>query len=94
MRISYAADLQIDSQFQLVTKTWLGATVKNNVSPRSYQTPNQFNPLLIDVNVGFALKPEIGLQWITKSGTNIGLAGNSNSTNINMFIQRYTKGNI
>jgi hypothetical protein len=82
IRQTSLTDAQIDNQIVWFQKTFAGATTQNKISPRSYFKPNQFQPLTVDVTIGFPVGIDAGLNVIVNNGENLRYA---------LFINYWTK---
>lgn len=82
IRQTSLTDAQIDNEITWFQRTFAGAETKNNISPRSFFKPNQFQPLTIDVTIGFPVGIDAGLRVIVNPGENLRYA---------LFINYWTK---
>lgn len=82
IRQTSLTDAQIDNEITWFQRTFAGAKTENNISPRSFFKPNQFQPLTVDVTIGFPVGLDAGLRVIVNNGENLRYA---------MFINYWTK---
>lgn len=82
IRQTSLTDAQIDQQINWFQKTFAGAVNQNNISPRSFFKPNQFQPLTVDVTGGFPVGIDAGLNVKVLAGENLRYA---------LFINYWTK---
>lgn len=59
---------QIDNKILWYRKTIGGGLVQNQVSPRAYFRPNQFQSLTIDIPVALSIQVDAGIQIPVKAG--------------------------
>lgn len=71
IRQTSLTDAQIDQQITWFQRTFAGAQTQNNISPRSFFKPNQFQPLTVDVTIGFPVGIDAGLNVIVNAGENL-----------------------
>lgn len=68
IRQTVTTDAQISNNITWFQKTMAGGIVQNNISPRAYFRPNQFQPLTIDITVEFTIGVDSGLKLSVLSG--------------------------
>lgn len=85
IRQTSVTDPQIDNQITWFQRNFAGARTQNNISPRSFFKPNQFQPLTVDVTIGFPVGIDAGLNVIVNNGENLRYA---------LFIDYWTRQSI
>lgn len=85
IRQTSLTDPQIDNQITWFQRTFAGARTQNNISPRSFFKPNQFQPLTVDVTIGFPVGIDAGLNVIVNNAENLRYA---------LFIDYWTRQSI
>lgn len=71
IRQTSLTDAQIDNQITWFQRTFAGAKTQNTISPRSFFKPNQFQPLTVDVTIGFPVGIDAGLNVIVNNAENL-----------------------
>lgn len=71
IRQTSLTDAQIDNEITWFQRTFAGSKTQNNISPRSFFKPNQFQPLTVDVTIGFPVGIDAGLQVLVNAGENL-----------------------
>lgn len=74
MRVNFRTDAQISNIIFWTQRTFAGLTSANPFAPRSYQTPTQFNPLLIDLPVQFTVGVDSGLKFLVNAAETLTLS--------------------
>lgn len=82
IRMTVTNDGQIENDIVHVTNTFLGATKRNPISPRSFFSPNQFQSKTIDITAGFYIDSEKGIETVVNA---------SETVIYNMYLRRYSK---
>lgn len=85
IRYTVSTDAQIDENITWFTRTYGGGRKSNDVSPRAYFKPNQFQNKTIDVLAPFSVDGESGISINVLAGESLRIA---------FFIQRYAKSNM
>lgn len=85
IRQTSLTDAQIDNQITWFQRTFAGARTQNNISPRSFFKPNQFQPLTVDVTAGFPVGIDAGINVIVNTAENLRYA---------LFIDYWTRQSI
>lgn len=62
MRQTVTTDGQIDKAITYFQKSFSGGQLLNNLNPRTYFLPNQFQGKVLDINVSFAIGQDSGLS--------------------------------
>jgi hypothetical protein len=62
MRQTVTTDGQIDKAITYFQKSFSGGKLENNINPRTYFLPNQFQGKVLDINVSFAIGQDSGLS--------------------------------
>lgn len=81
MRIKYTLADQINEDFTLTYRNFLGTRKNSSISPQQFFTPTQFQSLLVDVPTPFSITAERGMQ--------MRLLANSQMS-ITFFVDKYT----
>jgi hypothetical protein len=71
IRQTSLTDAQIDNEITWFQKTFAGGLSQNNISPRSFFKPNQFQPLTVDVTAGFPVGIDAGVRVIVNAAENL-----------------------
>lgn len=82
IRMNVTNDAQIENDIVHVTNTFLGATKRNPISPRSFFSPNQYQPKTVDITAGFYIDAEKGIETVVNAGETV---------TYNMYLRRYEK---
>jgi len=85
MRMSFTTAGQIDNKVTYFSKSWLGGVKENNISPRQFFKPDQFQTLIVDVPVNLPIDGETGVKIIIKP---------SETLRINFIVMLYEKTNF
>ena len=85
LRYTVSTDAQIDNTITHFVKTFGGGVKENQISPRAFFKPSQFQNKTIDIIAPFTIDGESGLSIPILAGENVRLA---------FFIQRWAKSNI
>lgn len=85
IRMTFKTDAQYDNQVTWFQRTFAGKITSNNIAPRSFFKPNQFQPLTVDVTIGFPVGIDSGLSVAVNNGENVRYA---------LFIDYWTRVNI
>jgi hypothetical protein len=85
LRYTVDTDLQIDNNITWFARTFGGKKTQNEISPRAYFKPNQFQNKTIDILAPFTVDGEKGLQIPVNAGENVRLA---------FFVQRWAKNTL
>jgi len=85
VRLTVATDAQINKALTWFQKTMAGGEKKNNISPRAYFRPNQFQDLTIDITTQFTVGIDSGLRMEVLNGQTVALA---------FFIEAWTNQSI
>lgn len=64
IRQTVTTDPQIDKPLTYFQKSFSGGQVQNNVNPRVYFNPNQFQGKIIDIGVSFAIGQDTGFSIV------------------------------
>lgn len=62
MRYTVTTDNQIDKSIIYFQKSFSGGKLENNINPRTYFLPNQYQPKVLDINVAFAIGQDTGFS--------------------------------
>lgn len=85
LRMTVTTSGQIDNKIKWFERTIAGGGKENQISPRSYFRPNQYQNLTIDIPINFDININSGLQIPVKAGETIVLA---------LFIDAWTNQNL
>lgn len=81
IRETVTTNTQIDRKITWFKKTIAGGSIQNQINPRAYFRPNQYQNLTIDIPIEFDIKIDTGLQIPVKAGETVTL---------NLFIEFWT----
>lgn len=81
MRINYTVATQIQQDFTLTYKNFLGTVRNSSISPQQFFTPTQFQSLLVDVPTPFSITSERGMQMTLLPASQV---------SITFFVDKYT----
>lgn len=84
-RYTVSTDAQIDNTITHFTKTFGGGIKENQISPRSFFKPNQYQNKTIDIYAAFVIDGESGLSIPVLAGEQLRLA---------FFVQRWVKASV
>lgn len=85
VRFTTSLDAQIDKDIVWFRKTMAGASELNQISPRAYFRPNQFQDLTLDITVEFTIGIDSGIKTQVLNGQRVVLA---------LFIEAWTDQTI
>lgn len=85
LRMSFTTAGQIDNKVTYFSKSWLGGVKENNISPRQFFKPDQFQTLIVDVPVNLPIDGEAGIKMVIKP---------SETVRINFIVMIYEKTNF
>lgn len=81
-RYTVTNNAQYNNTIKHKTRTWLGAEKKNDINPRTFFRPDQFQPTVIDIAQPFRIDASKGLEFAVNGGETLQMS---------MFVSRYTK---
>jgi len=82
-KANYSESGQQSSVFTVTTRTILGDTAKTVITPLSYKTEDQYNPLIITMPIEQKMRANRGIRYIMQAPT----GGNASQTvSLNCFI--------
>ena len=82
MQLNYATDAQINNDFSYFQKTFLGVTQSETITPQSYFSVDQFQPLKVLLEHPITIDAEKGLIYKVNSGETMTILA---------FVSDYTK---
>lgn len=71
IRMTTTNDPQISNPIVLFRNTFLGAKSQNEINPRNFFSPNQFQNRIIDVPVDFSIDAQSGLLYTLNAGETV-----------------------
>jgi hypothetical protein len=74
MRMTTTTDAQIDKAITYFQKSFSGGIKQNQISPRSYFRPNQFQSKTLDIMVNFPIEIDKGLKLDLLAGETVRLS--------------------
>lgn len=84
-RMTVTQDGQIDQTLIYFQRSFSGGHVQNNINPRSYFLPNQYQGKVIDVNTGFSIGADSGIVVKVLAGETVKL---------NLFIDAWSTATL
>lgn len=85
IRETVTTNAQIDNKIVWFKRTIAGGQKQNQISPRAYFRPNQFQNLTIDISISFDISVDTGLQIPVRAGETV---------TFNLFIDFWTYQDI
>ncbi len=82
MRMKFKTSDQINQDFTVTQRTFLGLRKSNSISPSSYFSPQQYQSLILDIPVPVDIDAERGINYTMRP---------TETLLINMFISNYSK---
>lgn len=74
IRENVTTNAQIDNKILWYRRTIAGGMVQNQVNPRAYFRPNQYQSLTIDIDVSLAIQVDSGIQIPVRAGETVTLS--------------------
>lgn len=71
IRMTTTNDAQISNPIVLFNNTFLGSKKQNEINPRNFFSPNQFQTKIIDVPVDFGINGQAGILYTLNAGETV-----------------------
>lgn len=71
IRMTTVNDAQISNPIVLFKNSFLGSKSQNEINPRNFFSPNQFQNRIIDVPVGFEINAQSGILYTLNAGETV-----------------------